>query len=81
MEKNKDIIKEFFDITLTLEIFEGNSDKMRDRYVLYFVDKNKKVIISAEFYYKYIFRLLNRSYDIDPSQNEKLRNLLNINRD
>lgn len=78
IENDKEIIKEFIDISITLEEFHGSINKMKDNHTLYFVDDNKEVIAVADFGYNFIIKTYRNEYMLDPSYNEKLRKLLNF---
>ncbi len=78
IENDKQVIKDFIDILITLEEFDGPINKMKDNHTLYFVDDNSEVIVSAEFGYHFILKTKNKEYTLDLSFNEKLRELLNF---
>lgn len=78
IESDEEIVKEFIDIAITLEIFNGSYNKIKDNHTLYFMNENKKVIAAADFGYNFIIKTYNNEYMLNPSSNEKLRKLLNF---
>ncbi|MCX4364784.1 MAG: hypothetical protein OSJ70_03325 [Bacilli bacterium] len=74
---NEEEIKKFVDITISLD--EKNSNIIAgigNENIIYFIDKNDKVIISAEGLNSYYLRTKNKKYEMDLSRIEELRELV-----
>lgn len=76
IESDMKVIKEFIDIAVTLEEFHGNYNKIKDNHTLYFVDENKDVLAVVDFGWHFIIKTHRNQYMLDPTHNEKLRELL-----
>ena len=74
---NEEEIKKFVDITISLD--EKNSNIIAgigNENIIYFIDKNDKVIISAEGLNSYYLRTKNKKYEMDLSRIEELREVV-----
>ena len=73
---NEDDVKKFVDITLSLEEKENITTLAGNGNTIYFMDKNDKVIISAEGFNHYNILTKYNKYELDVSRLQEIQELV-----